>query len=78
MKATENVGDLKMESFELSSRSSTGEKCLGHEGTLNLLESWREILRDRQVRDDAEISNNNITVSVGPQFEGDMSRSDDD
>ena len=60
-----------MESYELSPRSSTGEQCLGHEGTLNVLESWREILRVRQLRDDDEISNNTITVSVGPQFEGD-------
>ena len=59
-----------MESSELL--SSVGE-CLGHEGTDNLLESWREILRERQVRDDDEISNNTITVSVGPQFEGDIS-----
>ena len=50
--------------------------CLGHEGTLNLLESWREILRERQVRDDEEIKNNNIIVSVGPQYEGDISRSE--
>ena len=67
MNATENVGDIKMELSEIS------KKCLGHEGTLNLLESWREILRERQVRDDDEISNNTITVSVGPQFEGDIS-----
>ena len=74
MKAPENVGDIKMESSKLSPRSSTGEECLGHEGTLSLLERWREILGERQVKDDAEISNNNITVSVGPQFEGDISR----
>ena len=55
-----------MESSELL--SSVGE-CLGHEGTLNLLESWREILRERQLKDDGEIRNNTITVSVGPQFE---------
>ena len=65
-----------MESSKLSPRSSSGEDCLGHEGTLNLLERWREILRERQVRDDDEISNNTITVSVGPQFEGDISRID--
>ena len=59
-----------MESFELPSR----EECLGHEGTLKLLESWREILRERQLKDDDEIRNNTITVSVGPQFEADMSR----
>ena len=64
-----------MESSEPSPRfSSTRENCLGHEGTLTLVESWREILRERQVRDDAEISNNTITVCVGPQFEGDISR----
>ena len=55
---------------------SSGEKCLGHEGTLNLSESWREILEKRQVRDDDEINHNTITVSVGPQFEGDISRID--
>ena len=54
--------------------SEVSEKCLGHKGTLNLLESWREILEERQVKDDDEISNNTITVSVGPQFEGDISR----
>ena len=59
--------------MELSSRSLPGEDCLNHDGTINLLESWREILRERQVRDDAEISNNTITVSVGPQFEGNIS-----
>ena len=62
-----------MEPSELSSRSSTGEECLRHEETLNLLESWREILEERQVMGDDEISNNTITVSVGPQFEGDIS-----
>ena len=65
-----------MESSKLSPRSSTGEECLGHEGTLNLLETWKEILEERQVRDDDEINHNTITVSVGPQFEGDMSRED--
>ena len=39
-----------------------------------MLERWREILREREVKDDDEISNNTITVSVGPQFEGDISR----
>ena len=63
-----------MESCELSPISSTGEKCLGHEGTLALLESWKEILRERKVKDDAEINNNNITVSVGPQYEGNIPR----
>ena len=48
-------------------------KCLGHEGTLNLLQNCRAILEERKVRDDDEISNNTITVSVGPQFEGDIS-----
>ena len=64
-----------MESLELSPRSSSGEdeECLGHDGTLNLLESWREILVERQVRNDDDINHNTITVSVGPQFEGDMS-----
>ena len=56
--------------------SSPGEECLGHEGTLNLLENWRKILGERQVRDDAEINNNTITVSVGPHYEGDISRSE--
>ena len=65
-----------METSELPSTSSAGEDCLSHEGTLKLLESWREILRERQVRDDDEISNNTITVSVGPQFEGDIPRID--
>ena len=65
-----------MESSKLSPRSSTGEKCLGHEGTLNLLETWKEILEERQLRDDDEISSNTITVSVGPQFEGDISKSE--
>ena len=59
--------------MELKSRVSSGEKCVGHEGTLNLLESLREILEERQVRDDEEISRNTITVSVGPQYEGDRS-----
>ena len=54
--------------------SSPGEYCLGHEGTLKLLESWREILRERQLKDDDEIRNNTITVSVGPQFEADIAR----
>ena len=67
-----------MELSQLTSRPPAGvkEECLGHEGTLNMLESWREILRDRQVRDEAEISQNSITVSVGPQFEGDISKSE--
>ena len=64
-----------MELRELHSRSSSGEDCLGHEGTLNLLESWRKILRGRQVKADDEIRNNTITVSVGPQFEADITRS---
>ena len=64
---TAKVVNIKMVSL-------TGEDCLGHEGTLNLLESWREILRERQLKDDDEIRNNTITVSVGPQFEADMSR----
>ena len=63
-----------MESSELSAVTPTGEDCLGHEGTLNLLESWREILRERQLKDDDEIRNNTITVSVGPQFEADIAR----
>ena len=54
--------------------SSPGEGCLGHEGTLKLLESWREILRERQLKDDDEIRNNTITLSVGPQFEEDIAR----
>ena len=62
--------------MELKSRSSSGEKCLGHEGTLHLLESWREILEERQVRGDDEISRNTITVSVGPQYEGEISRNE--
>ena len=61
---------MKMETCELLSRSLPREKCLGHDGTLNLLESWREILEERQIRDDDEISKNTITISVGPQFEG--------
>ena len=65
-----------MESPDLPSRSSAVEECLGHDGTLKLLEKWREILGERQVRDDDEINRNTITVSVGPQFEGDMSRID--
>ena len=73
MDVTENVSHIKMESSELSSRYSTEEKCLRHEETVNLLESCRKILEERQVRDDDEISNNTITVSVGPQFEGDIS-----
>ena len=68
--------DIKMESSKLSPRSSTGEECLGHEGTLNLLETWKEILRKRLLRDDDEISSHTITVSVGPQFEVDLSRID--
>ena len=64
MNVSENVGDIKMDLYDIS------RKCLGHEGTLNLLENWREILRERQVRDDDEISQHTITVSVGPQFEG--------
>ena len=64
----------KMESSEPSARSSNPEECLGHEGTFNLQQSWREILRGRQVKADEEINNNTITISVGPQFEGDMSR----
>ena len=63
-----------MESPDLPSRSSAGEECLGHAGTLKLLESWREILGERRVRDDDEINRNTITVSVGPQFEADISR----
>ena len=62
-----------MESTELSAETPTGEDCLGHEGTLKLLESWREILRERQLKDDDEIRNNTITLSVGPQFEADLS-----
>ena len=50
--------------------SEVFEKCLGHGGTLGLLESWREILAERQVRDDDEINNNIITVSVGPSVSG--------
>ena len=69
MDITNTVVEIKMESSEFSSRSSAGEKCLGHEGTLDLLERWSEILGERQVRDDDEISNNTITVSVGPQFQ---------
>ena len=61
-----------MELPELSSRSPSGAECLGHEGTLKLQESWKEILRERRVRDDDEIRNNTITVSVGPQFEADI------
>ena len=57
-----------MESAKLSFGSPAGEECLGHEGTLSLLESWRKILRERQVKADDEIRNNTITVSVGPQF----------
>ena len=63
-----------MESTEPSASSSNPEECLGHEGTLNLQNSWREILRGRQIKADEEINNNTITISVGPQFEGDMSR----
>ena len=66
-----------MESSEPSPRfSSTGENCLGHEGTLKLLESWREILREIHLKTDDEIRNNTITVSVGPQFEADITRSE--
>ena len=65
-----------MESSDLSAGTPTGEDCLGHEGTLKLLESWREILRERQVKTDDEIRNNTITVSVGPQFEADITRSE--
>ena len=74
MNITEKVDDIKMESSELSPTFSAEENCLGHEGTLHVQESWREILVERQVRDDDEISNNTITVSVGPQFEGELSR----
>ena len=63
-----------MESSELSSRYSTEEECLRHEETLKLLESWKKTLEDRHVIDDDEMSNNTITVSVGPQFEGKTSR----
>ena len=52
------------------------EKCLGHDGTLDMMESWREILEERQVRDDAEINKNNIIVCVGPQYEGVISKID--
>ena len=68
----ENVPAIKM---EISSRSSSGEECLGHDETLNLLESWRETLGERQVKDENESNNNTITVSVGPQFEADISSS---
>ena len=61
-----------MEISELS--SSAEDKCLGHDGTLNMLQSLRKILAERKVKDDEEISTNTITVSVGPQFEGDISR----
>ena len=64
-----------MESPDLPSRSSAGEECLGHDGTLKLLESWREILRGHHVKADSEISHSTITVSVGPQYEGNISRS---
>ena len=66
----ENVPAIKM---EIS--SSSGEECLGHDETLNLLESWRETLGERQVKDENESNNNTITVSVGPQFEADISSS---
>ena len=56
-------------------KPSTGENCLGHEGTLKLLKSWNAILGERQVKDDDEINRNTITVSLGPQFEGLMFRS---
>ena len=65
-----------MELSELSSRSPSGAECLGHEGTLKLQESWKEILRERKVKTDDEIRNNTITVSVGPQFEADITRSE--
>ena len=65
-----------MDSSEFSTRSSAPEECLGHEGTLNLQKSWREILKDRKLKDDDEIRNNTITVSVGPQFEADITRSE--
>ena len=70
------LNDIKMEPSELSTPS--GEDCLGHEGTLGLLESWREILSERQVKADDEIRNNTITVSVGPQFEADITRSENE
>ena len=68
----EQVVVKKMESFELSAGFSFVQNCLGHEGTLNLLERWREIRRERQLKDDDEIRNNTITVNVGPQFEADI------
>ena len=67
---------LEIDSSELASGSSAGRECLGHDGTLKLLASWREILGERQVRDEDEMNNNTITVSVGPQYEGDMSESE--
>ena len=76
MNITERFVDIDMDSSKLSPRSSSGENCLGHEGTLHVQETWREILVERKVRDDDEINHNTITVSVGPQFEGDMSRID--
>ena len=65
-----------MELRELHSESLAVEECLGHKGTLGLLENVREILSERQVKADDEIRNNTITVSVGPQFEADITRSE--
>ena len=61
-----------MEFSKLSTRFTAVEDCLGHEGTLKRLKNWKEILRERQVKADDEIRNNTITVSVGPQFKGDI------
>ena len=46
--------------------------CLGHSGTLNLRDSYERILQDREVSEN--ISENTITVNIGPQYEGDISR----
>ena len=60
-----------MELKEMSrSRPESMEKsCLGHYGTLKLLERWKKILSERQIVGDDNIRNNHITVNVGPQFE---------
>ena len=48
-------------------RLPPGLDCLGHNGTLNLRESYERILQDREVTED--ISKNTITVNIGPQYD---------
>ena len=59
-----------MELKEISRpRSNHGEGCLGHDGTLKMIESWEKILSERQTVGEDVIRNNKITVNVGPRFE---------